>query len=249
MGADVTAGQLVFCALVIVVAFAVRGAAGFGGGALATPLLALTLPVQIVVPVVTVLNFAASLEHGVRHSSQIRWREIAFVIPFVLAGVLAGLYLLGVLHAVALRRALGGFVIAYALFGFATSGRPVHAPRALLRPLGAALAAAAGFVGTLFGGAAGLLIAIYYSNLRLEPAVFRVTIATTLLILAAMRTTGYAGLGLFHRTTLVVLAVSLPFMWVGGRVADRFADRLSLRAFNAVVGATLLVSGTALLLK
>lgn len=246
---DISVTQLAFCALTIVVAFTVRGTTGFGGGALAVPLLALALPVQVVIPVVTALNFLASVEHGIRHWSRIRWREIAFLIPFVALGVVSGLYLLTQLDADFLRKGLGLFVIAYAVFVFATSSRPLRAPRRVVRVLGASLAAAAGLVGTVFGGAAGPLFAIYYSNLDLESAVFRVTITTTLLLLAAMRITGYAGLGLFHRSTLTVLAVAIPFMWIGGRLAERVAGRIAAPVFSRIVGATLLVSGAALFLK
>lgn len=246
---NISAWQLAFCAATIVIAFTVRGTTGFGGGALAVPLLALALPVQIVIPVVTVLNFVASIEHGVRFRRQILWRQIAYMLPFVLGGVLAGLYLLDRLHASALSKGLGAFVIAYALFAFVTSSRPMRVPRRLLGPLGAVLSATAGFVGTLFGGAAGPLFAIYLANLKVETSVFRVTITTTLLMLAGMRIVGYAGLGLFDRATLTVLAVALPFMWVGGRFADRLAGRIAAPAFNRIVGATMLVSGGTLLLK
>ncbi len=246
---EITVWQLVFCALTIVVAFTVRGAAGFGGGALAVPLLALALPVHVVVPVVTVLTAIASAEHGVRHSSKILWRQLGFLFPFVLLGVTVGLYLLNELHATVLRQGLGAFVIAYAVFAFLTSTRPVRLPAVLLRPLGGVLAAIAGFVGTTFGGAAGPLFAIYYGNLGLDAAVFRVTITTTLLMMAGLRIVGYAGLGLFDRPTLTVLSVGLPFMWLGGRLAERVAGRIAAPAFNRVVGATLLVSGAALLLK
>lgn len=241
--------QLAFCALTIVVAFTVRGTAGFGGGALAVPMLALALPVQVVVPVVTVLTFVASAEQGVRHAGKIVWRQLAFLFPFVLIGVGTGLYVLNEIDPLWLRRSLGAFVIAYAVFAFVTARRPVRAPRAVLRPLGAVLGATGGVVGTVFGGAAGPLFAIYYSNLGLERVVFRVTITTTLLMMAALRIAGYAGLGFFDRTTLTVLAIGLPFVWLGGRFADRVSGAVSASTFNRIVGATLLGSGVLLLAK
>lgn len=248
MGA-VSAWQLVFCAITIIGAFTVRGATGFGGGALATPLLALVLPVQLVIPVVTVLNFVASVEHGIRHRRAICWPEVFFTFPFTAAGLGLGLYLLTALHSDVLRKGLGAFVILYALFAFATAASPMRAPRLVLRPIGAVLSFAAALVGTLFGAAAGPLYAIYYSNLELERTALRVTITVSLLILAGMRITGYAGLGLYDRATLIVLGVALPFMWLGARVADRITASISAPAFNRIVGATLLVSGAVLLVK
>lgn len=243
------AWQLVFCALVIVAAFAVRGTAGFGGGAVAVPLMALALPVQVVIPVVAVLNLLASIGHAARHRQKIFWREVAFTIPFTVLGVAAGVYLLSELDATLLRKGLGLFVVAYAVFAFVTATRPVRAPHAFLRSLGGVLSTAAGFVGALFGGAAGPLYAIYFSNLDLARDVFRATVTTTLLIQAGLRATGYAGLGFYDRTTLVVLAVALPFMWLGGRLAERVTGNIEPQVFNRIVGAVLLASGAALLFK
>lgn len=246
---DLAGWQLAFCAVVIVAAFAVRGTAGFGGGAVAVPLMALALPVQVVVPVVAVLNMLASLGHAARHRQQILWREVAFTVPFTVLGVAGGTYLLNALDAALLRRGLGVFVLAYAVFAYATAARPLQAPPTLLRPLGGVLSTAAGFLGALFGGAAGPLYAIYLSNLGLARDVFRATVTTTLLVQAALRSTGYAGLGLYDRATLAVLAVALPFMWLGGRLAERIAGRLEPHVFGRIVGVVLLASGAALLFK
>lgn len=53
--------QLVLCALVATAAFAVRGTTGFGGNAIAVPLLTLVLPIHNVVAVITVLTIVSSL--------------------------------------------------------------------------------------------------------------------------------------------------------------------------------------------
>lgn len=247
--AGLAAWQLAFCALVVVSAFAIRGAAGFGGGAVAVPLMALVLPVQVVVPVVAVLNMIASLGHAARHWKRVVWREVAFTVPFTVAGVAAGVYLLNRLDAVLLRKGLGVFVLAYAVFAFATASHPVRVPRAVLRPFGAVMSTAAGFFGALFGGAAGPLYAIYLSNLGFAHDVFRVTVTTTLLVQAALRTTGYAGLGFYDSATLAVLAVALPFMWLGGRIAERVTSGIDPQLFARIVGGVLLVSGAALFFR
>lgn len=240
--------QLVFCALVIVSAFAVRGTAGFGGGAIAVPLMALALPVQVVVPAVAILNLLASTGQATRHWKNIVWREVAFTIPFTVLGVAAGTYLLNELDAALLRKGLGVFVMAYAVFAFVTAKRPLRAPRVLVRPLGAVLSTTAGFVGALFGGAAGPLYAIYLGNLDLARDVFRVTVTTMLLVQAALRAVGYAGLGFYDSTTLVLLGVALPFMWLGGRLAEHIAGRIEPHVFARIIGGVLLISGSALLL-
>jgi uncharacterized protein len=244
-----SAWQLVFCAVVIIIAFAVRGTAGFGGGAIAVPLMALALPVQLVIAVVTVLNLLASISHGARYWKKIAWRELGYTIPFMVIGVAAGLYLLNQLDTRALRRGLGVFVIAYAVFALVSAAHPVRMPPRMVRPAGGVLSTVAGFVGAAFGGAAGPLYAIYYSHLDLARDVFRVTVTTTLLVQASLRVAGYTGLGFYDQPTLMVLAVAIPFMWIGGRVADRVTNRIEPHVFNRIVGIVLIVSGTALLVR
>jgi uncharacterized membrane protein YfcA len=246
---DVGAAALVFCAVVIVVAFAVRGTTGFGGGAIAVPLMALALPLQTVVPVVTVLNLLASVGHGVRDWRRIDWKELLRIVPFVVIGVGTGLYLLNELDPRLLGKGLGIFVIVYAIFAFATAARPQHAPRALLWPMAVVLGTAAGVIGALFGGAAGPLYAIHFSALHLERDVFRVTVAMVLMFQGALRIAGYTTLGFYDTETLLVLAVALPFMLLGGRLGDVVTRRIPPQAFNRMVGIVLLVSGVALIVK
>jgi len=49
--------QLFLCALVVIAAFAVRGTTGFGGNAIAVPLLTLALPIHSVVAVMRVTGY------------------------------------------------------------------------------------------------------------------------------------------------------------------------------------------------
>lgn len=241
--------QLAFAALVVMLAFAVRGTTGFGGGAIGVPLLALVLPIHIVIPVITVLTIFSSLGHWLKDWRRIVWREILRVAPFTLTGVLLGLYLFRELDPRTLTRAFGVFVIAYAIFAFATAGRLRPPPRSLVWPLAIGLSALAGVIGTLFGGAAGPLYVIYLNALQLEKDAFRVTITTMLLTLATLRVIGYSGLGFYNPTTLTVLAAALPMMLIGARIGNHVAGRINQRAFNRVVGLVLMVSGAALILK
>jgi uncharacterized membrane protein YfcA len=101
----------------------------------------------------------------------------------------------------------------------------------------------------LFGGAAGPLYAIHFSALQLERDVFRVTVAMVLMFQGALRIAGYTTLGFYDTETLLVLAVALPFMLLGGRLGDIATRRIPPQAFNRMVGIVLLVSGVALIVK
>lgn len=241
--------QLLFCAVVVMLAFAVRGGAGFGGGAIAVPLLALVFPLPVTVPVVTVLNMLSSVGHGVAAWRSIVWREIWRILPGSLLGVFAGIYMLTLFDPQPLARALGVFVMLYALYVMVFAGRTPEIPQRWMLPVAAITSVAAGIVGSLFGGAAGPLYVIYLNAARISRDAFRVTITTIMLFQGLTRIAGYAMLGLYDRQVLLLLAVALPVMvagsWLGSRVVRRFDAVL----FSRAVGAVLLVSGAALIFK
>jgi uncharacterized membrane protein YfcA len=241
--------QLVLCALVVIVAFAVRGATGFGGNAVAVPLLALMLPIQSVVSIMVVLTIVSSLGHWLGSWRKIVWAEILRAAPFTLIGVAAGLFLFRTLDAHILTKAFGVFVIFYAIYAIATSGRMLPPPQKWLWPLAVVLCTLGGLVGTLFGGAAGPLYAIYLSALRLEKDSFRVTITTILMTQAVMRVTGYFKIGFYDKATLLMLAAALPLMLIGARLGGFTAGRINQQLFNRIVGAVLMCSGVLLLFK
>lgn len=241
--------SLLFCALVVAAAFAVRGGAGFGGGAVAVPLLALVLPLQAVVAVVAVLNALSSIGHGLRDWREIQWRPILVLAPFSLLGVGLGLYLLVRLDPEPLRKGLGIFVILYAAYGLFTAGHAWRISRRRSLLLAAATGVSAGFVGALFGGAAGPIYVIYLNALGLPRDAFRVTITTIMLIQAAARIAGYAGAGFYDLTSLVLLAAALPMMMLGSWLGGRFVRSLDQRRFNVAVSCVLFASGALLLFK
>jgi uncharacterized membrane protein YfcA len=241
--------ELVFAALVLVVAYAVRSSAGFGGQVVAVPLLALVLPLPVMVSAVVVLTALASFPHWARDWRHIAWRELARLLPFTLVGIFAGLYLLQEVDLQLLTRAFGAFVILYACFALATAGRPPRIPRRWLALARVVLSSLAGFAGAAFGAAAGPLYAIYFGSTRIEKDAFRITITTILTIQAFLRIAGYARLGFYDQEVLVLIAAGVPLVLLGSWLGTWVAGRLDERRFNLGVAVLLLVSGTALLLK
>jgi len=241
--------QAIFCSLVVVAAFAVRGGAGFGGGVIAVPLLALVLPLQLIVPLMTALNFMASIGHGVRHRRLIQWGDMKRLMPPAMLGIGLGLYLFAVVDARPLSRALGVFVILYALYAFSMAGRPPQVAERWMKPLAAAMGASAGLVSTLFGGAAGPLFVIYLNARQLDKNQFRATITAIMVCMSVVRLGGYASLGFLDWSGLQYLVVAIPMMLIGGYVGNRLVRRIDQRRFDRALGALLIVSGAALLLK
>ncbi len=243
------AAELVFAALVLVIAYAVRSGAGFGGQVVAVPLLALVLPLPVMVSAVVVLTVLASFTHWARDWRHIEWREIARLLPYTLAGIFAGLYLLQEVELRALTRAFGVFVILYACFALATAARPLRIPPRWLALARVVLSLLAGFAGAAFGAAAGPLYAMYFGSMRIGKDAFRITITTILTIQAFLRIAGYARLGFYDQEVFVLIAAGVPLVLLGSWLGTWVAGRLDEYRFNLGIAVLLLASGIALLLK
>jgi uncharacterized membrane protein YfcA len=236
--------QLLLGAAVLAVAYFVRGVAGFGSGLIAVPLLALLLPLPLVVPLVVLLDYAASASQGAANRQDIRWREILPLIPFSLVGVLAALFLLERSDADLLLRGLGTFVMLFALYTL--SG---HTPKqGHSRGWAVVAGTSGGLIGTLFG-TGGPFYVTYFKARGLDKAAFRATFATIFLLDGAGRLMGYLGSGLFTLRFLSLAAAALPimavFLYLGGHVHTR----LTQQAFQRAISVLLLGSGAMLLLK
>ena len=151
--------EWLFAAMVLFIAYMIRGMAGFGSGLIAVPLLAMVFPVQLVVPIVVLFDYIGSASQGIRNRDKIVWREELMLVPFTLVGVALGLTVLQSLASTTLKQALAIFVITYAVYQILPL--PVlRGSRLLAIPCGLL----GGMIGTLFG--TGGPFYIIYFNLR-----------------------------------------------------------------------------------
>jgi uncharacterized membrane protein YfcA len=233
----------VYSAAVVFVAYLVRGIAGFGSGLIAVPLLTLISPVTAVVPVVVSLDYIASVNHSLRSVDDIAWREQVVLLPFMLIGILGGLYLLTSVPTWILARTLGVFVIAFGIYQLLPL-RPAHGSRIAATYCGIL----GGLLGTLFG-TGGPFYAIYLNLRGLDRAAFRATFALNFLIDGGVRLFAYAVLGLLHRETLLHIAAAVPIAAAGLFAGGRLQTNLSQHTFVRIISILLLGGGIALLLK
>jgi hypothetical protein len=232
-----------FAAAVLLIAYLVRGIAGFGSGLIAVPLLAFIFPVQVVVPVVVLFDYLGSAGQGIRNREQIAWRDELPLIPFTLVGVALGLTLLKSLASDTLKQALGVFVIAYAVYQVLPL--PVlRGSRLFAVPCGFF----GGVIGTLFG-TGGPFYVVYFGLRALEKNAFRATFAANFLIDGAIRLAAFASFGFFRADVLLAILAGLPVvgagLWLGGRVHST----LSTAAYARIISVLLLFSGAVLLVK
>lgn len=236
--------ELLLALGILVLAYVVRGITGFGSGLVAIPLLALMLPITVVVPMIGLLDYTASLSHGVSHRRSIQWREIFPLLPFTLIGVLSALYIFKTVDGELLKEILGGFILLYAIYSIV--GKNPHGR--LSRKWSFIGGGFGGLVGTLFG-TGGPFYVIYLQLRGLDKTAFRATIATIFMLDGATRIIGYLISGIYTIETIVLVAASLPVMALAMYVGGHIHTNISPESFKRAIGLVLLVSGGALLIS
>ena len=239
---------IVYCCVVMVIAYSARGASGFGAAA-ALPLLGLVIPLKVLVPAWSLIALAAGTALIGSDRKNIAWPEMLRLVPGTLIGIGVGLYVFTLLSSAALAKWVGAFVLCYGLYSlWGTFGA---AGKAQLPPRVAALVGgvAGGMTGTVVGTMGSTFFAVYFDAVRLAKDNYRATMTAILLTLTLVRGVGYWSVGEFDREVLIVAALLFPPMLLGIFIGDRFHHGMSDIVFRRTVAGALMASGLALLIK
>ena len=242
---QVVAGQVAGAAVILLMAYVIRGITGFGSGLIAVPLLALFLPLKFVVPLVLLLDFTASIVIGGFNFKRVKWSEIGVLIPFGLIGVVLGTNLLMNLPQEPMLIALAAFVFIFALRNLFN----IHGEKLASRGWAVPAALTGGTVGALFG-TGGPPYVIYLSHRIHNKSDLRATLSALFFTEGLMRIISFliAGLLVSSKVWLAYFA-ALPLvlgaLYLGGRVHVGLAPSQMTR----LVGVLLLVSSVSLLFK
>jgi len=240
--------EIIYCCVVIVLSYAVRGSTGFGAAA-AMPLLGLVVPLKLLIPVWTLLGIASSLPIVIRDRRHIAALDLLRTLPSGLVGIAIGLYFFKQLDAQTLARGLGLLVAVYGGYSLWMGGRPAapsDAPSRFLAPIAGILG---GAVGTTFGTMASIFYAIYFDIIRMAKDRFRATMSAMILTLSVIRGVGYYAVGEFNGQAVLAFCIALPMMLIGIFIGDRFHANITDLTFKRLVGLVLIVSGVALCAK
>ena len=249
MNIDLSAAELAYCVVVLLFTFTLRGSIGFGGS-VGMPLLALVLPVKTIAPAWSLIGILSSVAIIGKDRRHVDMRAYWGLLPGCGLGVLAGLFLFASLDAQLLARALGVFVILYALYTLWVAFRPPDAapplPASVLKPVASFFS---GAVGTMFGAMASIFFTMYMDAARADKHQLRATVSAMLMTLSLVRTAGYAAVHELTAGAFLLCAAALPFIGLGLLVGDKIHSGLSQRAFQRLTGVALLVCGLPLLFK
>ncbi|NNF95392.1 MAG: sulfite exporter TauE/SafE family protein [Halobacteria archaeon] len=230
--------------LILITAYTFRGVTGFGSGLIAIPLLVLILPISIVVPMIILLDYTASVSHSIKHREATQWNTIFPLLPFTLAGVLFALFIFKTVDTNLLVKTLGVMVLLFALYNLISLTPHRQGGKLWAVPAGLF----GGLVGTLFG-TGGPFYVIYLQLRHLDKTAFRATIASIFMIDGGIRIGGFVLSGFFIQETLLLAALGLPIMFLAMYLGGHIHTNISQTTFHRAIGVLLLGSGAALLLK
>jgi len=229
----------------LLVAYIIFGIAGFGTALVASPVMALYIPVAKIVPLLALLDMCAAIVNVSRDGRNAQWSELKRLIPLMIIGSLLGAAILLKTRPDILLLALGGFVVFYALYSL--SGlKPDRqfSPKASL-PFGLV----GGVFSALFGSG-GFIYAIYLSGRIEKKEDFRITQTTLIGMSTLTRVIIFSLAGIYFDTDLLLLALILvPGMLVGITLGRYFTLKMSREQFLKLINIVLLASGSMLIVK
>lgn len=241
-----SAEALAAAALIVFLAFFVRGISGFGSATIAIPLLVHFIALKLAVPLLLIHDLISTLATVSVDRRAVDRSEVIALLPPSLAGVVIGVTLLVTLPAEPLLAILGALVI---VFGIRTllnprGGKPVARWWAI--PAGLA----GGALGGAFGSGAATPYMIYFTHRLADKSRVRGTFSAFAIIDYSFRVVIFAVTGLLLSSDLLVLlAITLPAMGLGLYLGNKLHGRVSDAQARMAVGALLVVSGLSLLWK
>ena len=218
-----------------------KGGLGGTAGALATPLMALVLPVEQVIGLMLPLLMATDIFAVASHWKRWDGRLIGWMLPGAVVGVTLGTYFITQAPTEWLRTVLGGIVLIFAVYKLleARLFRDVaYQPR---DGHGILAGTVAGFASAL-AHTGGPPVSIYLLLRRVPTRTFNATSALFFAILNWVKVPYYFYAGLFDFEQMRSLLWLLPLLPLGVWGGKWLAERISRAAFERVIVGLLVVT-------
>ena len=235
---------LIFAPLIVLAANVVFSISGFGLTLIAIPLLAHLFPIKFVIPMVALLDAVASLRQAATLRGGVYKTELLPLLPFMLAGMVAGAFLLLRLPAEILLLALGVLVLAYGVYYTLRHDSVFRLARWTVAPIGLF----GGTTSAVFGVGAPLYI-MYLTGRGATPDHIRATMPVIFSFTTVGRIILFAATGLFTGEILVTAAALVPVMLLGLYVGNRLHVNFPRETMVRIIGGLLVLSGISLLLR
>ncbi len=224
-----------------------KGGFGSGVGLLATPMMALTVPMPQAAAIMLPILCAMDLVGLYAYRAQWRRVDLKLLLAGGLAGVALGALSFRLFDDAVLRIGIGAFAIGFVIYRWTVHPDTPAAPRSV--PKGLFWSTLSGFSSTLVH-AGGPPLNVYLLPQRLDKAVFVATTVIFFAVINYVKLVPYAWLGLLDSRNLATSALLIPLapvgillgVWLMKRIPQELFYRLCYTMLLAV-GAKLLYDG------
>ena len=239
-----TTGYVIIFATLLC-AYIIFGIAGFGTALVASPILALFIPIAKIVPLLALMDLFAAMINISRGGRIADRAELRRLVPVMIIGSLVGAAILLTTSPEFLLPALGVFVTAYALYSL--SGLK---PRRTFTPKSAIPFGTIGGVFSALFGSGGFIYAIYLSGRLPNKDSMRITQSTLIGLSTLTRVFLFAFAGVYTDASLLWLAMFLaPGMLIGVTIGRRITLSMSMEQFLKLINLIVLASGITLTIR
>lgn len=231
--------------MIVLGAYTVFGATGFGSSLIAVPLLAHLVPLTFAVPLITALDTGAATSQARRQWRHAAWPEFFRLMPAALVGIALGTTLLVTMPREPALFALGVFVTGYGAYLLSGAHKLRRAPVWLALPLGLV----GGIFSVLFG-TGGPVYMVFLSARIHDKAALRATSSVMVTVSVWIRVVVFVATGLLlHAPLLVMAACLVPVMIVGLILGNRLHDALSGAGVLRMISLLLVGNGVSLIVR
>ncbi|MGV7959809.1 sulfite exporter TauE/SafE family protein [Photorhabdus tasmaniensis] len=237
--------DLFICIFAVFFAYLVFGIAGFGSALIASPILALYIPVAKIVPLLALIDLTAAVINVARDGRRAEFSELKLIVPLMIIGSLIGAAILLMARPDVLVLVLGLFVVFYSLYSLFSGKAYRQFPVKAAIPFGLG----GGVFSALFGSG-GFLYAIYLAGRIPDKEAFRITQTTLIGFSTLTRVIIFVVLGIYLDSSLLLLILALiPAMLLGIYLGRKVTLKISRETFLRFINIIVLVSGLMLIYR
>lgn len=230
--------------IAVLAAYVIFAISGFGSTLIAIPLLAHLFPLKFAVPVVVILDAAASFSQGFRLRHGLNRHDVLPMLPFLVAGMLIGVSILVSVPGDILLPILGVLVAAYGFYYAIRRESAFRFGRWMAAPFGLL----GGTTSSVFG-VGGPFYVMYLAGRGSTPEQIRATMPFIFMFTTVGRIVLFSIAGLMNRDVLITAALLIPVMFAGLWCGNRLHLNISREHAVRVIGTLLTLSGVSLLLR